>query len=53
MPELRAFVRIDDIDPNGTVSVTSELRDTIFRRAEAFLAHGNDVPPANQSGTEP
>lgn len=29
MPELRAFVRIDDIDPNGTASVTSELRDTI------------------------
>jgi hypothetical protein len=37
MPELRAFVRIDGIDPNGSVSVTPELRETIIQRAEAFL----------------
>jgi hypothetical protein len=37
MPELRAFVRIDGIDPNGSVSVTPELRDAITQRAEAFL----------------
>ena len=37
MPELRAFVRIDGIDPNGSVSVTPELRDAIIQRAEAFL----------------
>jgi hypothetical protein len=37
MPELRVFVRIDGIDPNGSVSVTPELRDAILQRAEAFL----------------
>jgi hypothetical protein len=37
MTELRAFVRIDGIDPNWSVSVTPELRDTIIQRAEAFL----------------
>jgi len=37
MPELRAFVRIDTIDPNSSVSVTPELRDEIIQRAEAFL----------------
>jgi hypothetical protein len=37
MPELRAFVRIDGIDPNGSVSLTPELRDAIIQRAEAFL----------------
>jgi len=37
MPDLRAFVRIDGIDPNGSVSVTPELRDAIIQRAEAFL----------------
>jgi hypothetical protein len=37
MPDLRAFVRIDGIDPNGPVSVTPELRDAIVQRAEAFL----------------
>lgn len=52
MPELRSFVRIDDCDPNGCVSVTPELRNTIFRRAEAFLAEHNTVPPADQTGTE-
>jgi hypothetical protein len=52
MPELRSFVRIDDIDPNGCVSVTPEMRHSIFRRAEAFLAEHNEVPPADQSGTE-
>ncbi|HEY3973901.1 MAG TPA: hypothetical protein VGM18_12925 [Candidatus Sulfotelmatobacter sp.] len=38
IPELRAFVRIDGIDPNWSVSVTPELRNTIAQRAEAFLA---------------
>jgi hypothetical protein len=37
IPELRAFVRIDGIDPDGSVSVTPELRDAIIQRAEAFL----------------
>ena len=37
MPELRAFVRIDGIDPNWSVSVTPELRGAILQRAEAFL----------------
>ena len=37
MPELRAFVRIEGIDPNWSVSVTSELRDAIIQHAEAFL----------------
>jgi hypothetical protein len=37
MPELRAFVRIDGVDPNGSVSVTPELRDLIIQRAETFL----------------
>jgi hypothetical protein len=37
MPELRAFVQIDGIDPNSCVSVTPELRDTIFQRAGEFL----------------
>ena len=37
MPKLRAFVRIDGIDPNCSVSVTPELRDGIIKRAEAFL----------------
>jgi hypothetical protein len=37
MPELRAFVRIDGIDPNWSVSVTPELRDAIVKRAEGFL----------------
>jgi hypothetical protein len=50
MPELRAFVRIDGIDPNWSVSVTPELRDTILRRAAAFLADQNN--PATQSATE-
>ncbi len=52
MSELRSFVRIDGIDPNGSVSVTAKLRDTTIRRAEAFLAEHNEVPPADQSGTE-
>jgi hypothetical protein len=37
MPELRACVRIEGIDPNWWVSVTPELRDAIIQRAEAFL----------------
>lgn len=37
MTELRSFVRIEGIDPNWSVSVTPELRDTIIQRAEAFL----------------
>ena len=37
VPELRAFVRIDGIDPNWSVSITPELRDAIIQRAEAFL----------------
>ena len=37
MPGLRAFVRIEGIDPNGSVSVTPELRDAIIQRAEVFL----------------
>ena len=37
MPELRAFVRIDGIDPDWSVSVTPELRDAIVQRADAFL----------------
>jgi hypothetical protein len=37
MPELRAFVRIEGIDPNWSVSVTPELRDAIIQHAEAFL----------------
>lgn len=37
LPELRAFVRIDGIDPNWSVSVTPELRDAIVQRGEAFL----------------
>jgi len=37
IPELRAFVRIDGIDPNWSLSVTPELRDVIIQRAEAFL----------------
>ncbi|HTW57618.1 MAG TPA: hypothetical protein VMD99_05800 [Terriglobales bacterium] len=37
MPELRAFVRIDGIDPNWSVSVTPELRNAIIQRAETFL----------------
>jgi len=37
MPDLRAFVRMDGIDTNGSVSVTPELRDAIIQRAEAFL----------------
>ena len=44
MPELRAFVRIDGIDPNWSVSVTPELRDTIVQRAEAFLATRREPP---------
>jgi hypothetical protein len=47
MPELRAFVRIDGIDPNWSVSVSPELRDTIARRAEAFLAAREELPPAS------
>lgn len=42
MPELRAFVRIDGIDPNWSVSVTPELRDAIIQRAEAFLRSTED-----------
>jgi hypothetical protein len=37
MRELRAFVRIDGIDPDWSVSVTPELRDAIIQRADAFL----------------
>ena len=37
MPELRAFVQIDGIDPNWSVSVTPELRSAIIQRADAFL----------------
>ena len=37
MPELRAFVRIDGIDPNSSVSVAPELRGAIIQRAGAFL----------------
>jgi hypothetical protein len=37
MPELRAFVRIDGVDPNWSVSVTPELRNAIIQRAEAFI----------------
>jgi hypothetical protein len=47
MPELRAFVRIDGIDPNWSVSVTPELRDTITRRAGAFLATREELPPTS------
>ena len=52
MPELRSFVQIADIDPNGCVSVTPELLVTILRRAESFLVEHDEVPPAAQSGTE-
>ena len=52
LPGLRAFVRIDGIEPNWSVSVTTELRSTILRRAEAFLAEQNEVAPANESGPE-
>jgi hypothetical protein len=42
MPELRTFVRIDGIDPNGSVSVTPELRNVIVQRAETFLRDAGD-----------
>lgn len=52
MSELRAFVRINGIDPNGSVSVTPELRNAILRRAEAFIADQNDIAPANEGDPE-
>ncbi len=45
LPELRSFVRIDGIDPNSSVSVTPELRDTIVRWAEEFLAKRGELRP--------
>lgn len=52
MPELRTFVRIDGIDPNWSVSVTPELRDTIVQRAEAFLATRRELPSTGKASTE-
>lgn len=47
LPELRDFVRIDGIDPNWSVSVSPELRDTIVQRSVAFLATRGDLPSAD------
>ncbi len=38
LPELKPFVQIEGIHPNSTLSVTEELRDTIWRNAVQFLA---------------
>jgi hypothetical protein len=40
LPELKVFVRIEGIDPNSSLSVTEELRNTIMRKAAQFLADG-------------
>src|SRR6185312_13650054 len=37
--ELKVFVRIEGIDPNSSLSVTEQLRNTI-RKAAQFLADG-------------
>lgn len=39
MPELRAFVRIDGVDPNWSVSVTPELCDAIIQRGGVLTRH--------------
>jgi hypothetical protein len=44
LPELKQFVQIDGIDPNGTLSVTQELHDTIRRKATEFLAARFQAP---------
>jgi hypothetical protein len=36
--ELKQFMQIDGVNPNSTLSVTRELRDTICRNAVEFLA---------------
>jgi hypothetical protein len=38
LPELKLFVQIEGVDANSTVSVTQELRETIWQRAMRFLA---------------
>lgn len=38
LPELKPFVQIEGIHPNSSLSVTAELRDTIWRNAVRFLA---------------
>ena len=38
LPELKPFVQIEGIDSNSSLSVTAELRDTIWRNAVRFLA---------------
>jgi hypothetical protein len=38
LPELKQFVEIEGVHPNSTLSVTNELRDTIWRNAVKFLA---------------
>src|SRR5437773_11394793 len=37
LPELKQFVQIEGVHPNSTLSVTKELRDTIWRSAVQFL----------------
>jgi hypothetical protein len=44
LPELKQFVEIEGVHPNSTLSVTNELRDTIWRNAVQFLA----APIANE-----
>lgn len=38
LPELKQFVQIEGVHPNSSLSVNEELRDTIRRNAEQFLA---------------
>ena len=38
LPELKPFVQIEGIHPNSSLSVTTEVRDTIWRNAVRFLA---------------
>jgi hypothetical protein len=38
LPELKPFMEIEGVHPNSTLSVTEELRETIWRNAVRFLA---------------
>ncbi len=40
LPELEAFVQIEGVDPNSSLSVTEELLNRIKQNAVRFVANG-------------
>jgi hypothetical protein len=38
LPDLKEFTQLEGIDPNSTISVSEELRETIRRKAVFFVS---------------